>query len=60
MKKLYQKILAGILCSMLFLSAVTVQAAQVNNGAVYSISTNEIAEGKSVIARRNGLCIFNS
>lgn len=43
MKKLYQKILAGILCSMLFLSAVTVQAAQVNNGAVYSISTNEIA-----------------
>ncbi len=26
----------------------------------FFISTNEIAEGKSVIARRNGLCIFNS
>ncbi len=26
----------------------------------FYISTNEIAENKSVIARRNGLCIFNS
>lgn len=42
MKKLYQRILAGILCCIVVLYSVEIQAAQVNNGTLYSISTNEI------------------
>lgn len=42
MKKLYQRILAGIVCCLLLFTSVNVQAAQVNNGAIYPITTNEI------------------
>lgn len=42
MKKLYGAILSGIMAVILFFMTVTVQAAQINNGAEYPIATNAI------------------
>lgn len=44
MKKIYQRIVAGMLFGIMLIMPVCVQASVVQNGAVYPITTNEIPE----------------